>query len=227
MLIALGLLLAATLFLMIPLLALVPLLLLQSKIRYIFPCIVFSPGATMALLTISFFATIDGDPITRLTFWWAATDTYAAIPFWMYWVVTTLCVLPWFLFEGIRRCAPTRGHCAAFPWRPVLASLLVALVISGAAGLYLTNYMTLEDAVREGDVALAKKRLRFNLLGVDANNGYIYHYTGGTEGETLLTLAVSSNNLEMAELLLDSGADPNKDGGAFGGGTARDRTVPR
>ena len=70
--------------------------------------------------------------------------------------------------------------------------------------------------MRTGDSELAEKRLRFNLLGVDANTGYIWRYTTGIVGETLLTLAIVQDDIAMADLLLRHGADPNRHGGYYG-----------
>ena len=73
--------------------------------------------------------------------------------------------------------------------------------------MYLCTYKTLEDAVRTGDVALAEKRLQFNLLGVDANNGCVMSMSGeGFVGAPLLVLAIQRNSTEMVELLLQHGA---------------------
>lgn len=74
---------------------------------------------------------------------------------------------------------------------------------------YLETYKTLEDAVNEGNIELAERRLRFNLLGVDATDGQIVQMSSGpTMRCPLLPIAVEKGNIAMVRLLLDNGAMP-------------------
>ncbi|MBX7258002.1 MAG: ankyrin repeat domain-containing protein [Candidatus Hydrogenedentes bacterium] len=98
--------------------------------------------------------------------------------------------------------------------RALFASIIVAFVLTGIPTLYFSKYKTLEDAVWHGDIALAEKRLEFNLLGVDANTGYITSVSGYDTITTdpLLPVAVRQGDLAMAKLLIAHGADLNRGG---------------
>jgi hypothetical protein len=65
----------------------------------------------------------------------------------------------------------------------------VVFVVTGGATCYLSTYKTLEVAVRKRDYALIEKRLKFNLLGVGIDNGWVEQYSGGTARHSLLLVA--------------------------------------
>lgn len=137
---------------------------------------------------------------------------YSEIEFGAYWnfllmcVVTVPFVIMWCLMRRIPRetLGPT-GESLPVPsiWKPccVILGLFLALAV------YLSNYKTLEDAVKLNDVDLARRRLEFNLLGVGPKNGGICQYSGGLYYYPLLPIAVHYGNKKMVDLLLEHGAD--------------------
>ncbi|MBI5091393.1 MAG: ankyrin repeat domain-containing protein [Candidatus Hydrogenedentes bacterium] len=91
--------------------------------------------------------------------------------------------------------------------------------MTGIITLYLKDYVTLEKAVENGDLRMTYARLRFNLEGVDANTGCVRTYTSEQVFTgSVLPISAKNGNIEIAMLLLDSGADVN----AFNGCATRD-----
>lgn len=91
--------------------------------------------------------------------------------------------------------------------RYLLAFSACLLLLTAAPTYYLATYKTLEDAVKEGNLELTEKRLRSNLLGLDANTGEVIGISwGGPAKVPLLPFALRRNNVEMVRLLLENGA---------------------
>jgi ankyrin len=172
------------------------------------------PGSAFALLSIAFTAIFPDDYLTRVTFFEALIKGGVAY-FVIFWIFTGINIAIWSACEYLlRRRLPT-GSTALSSYPNVLLkrSILVVLVITAALTLYFATYQTLCDAVESGNIELAHRRLHFNLLGVGANTGYITGVSSiGTLTEPLLPVAAHSGNIEMARLLLEHGADPNKEG---------------
>lgn len=118
-------------------------------------------------------------------------------------------VIWWFLKRGLR-AGRESGEVAPVPsiWKPCVGILGLILVIS----FYLSNYKTLEDAVKLNDVDLARRRLNFNLLGVGPNDGGLWLLSSGLVHYPLLPIAVHHGNKEMVDLLLEHGADLSPEG---------------
>ena len=91
-------------------------------------------------------------------------------------------------------------------WRPLVA---IQLALMGTAA-YLYTYTTLGDAVSSDNLALAEKRLNWNLEGLGPNNGLIVKL--GSQGVELFPLfpeAVKNGNYDLVKLLVKHGADLN------------------
>lgn len=171
--------------------------------------VVFAVGLVGTLVAMVFMAALDG-PLSRLSFWQNAIGYLAFDYLGVFWIFSLAALMIWLAGEAcLRRLCPRRPN-LPFPRRFVLGFGLVALLLSSAAAAYLATYTTLEDAVRTGDVELARKRLHFNLLGVGVRDGDTMRYSGGVNTEPLLPLAVSLDDVKMAAFLLKHGADVNQ-----------------
>ncbi len=89
-------------------------------------------------------------------------------------------------------------------WPDYVIVLGVALFV--LTTWYLRGYTTLEEAVREGDVDLVKRRLSFNLLGLGMENGRVGEVSYMLFLDPILPLAVGTGNQEVVSLLFENGA---------------------
>lgn len=119
------------------------------------------------------------------------------------------------LFEVIRRIRvenwPESGepHFTPGLYRPLGGMFLVLFALC----IWLANYESLEDAVLQNNLELARRRLEFNLAGAGPNNGRIEDGgISGVQALPLLPLAVKRGNRAMVDLLLAYGADLNPRG---------------
>ena len=75
-----------------------------------------------------------------------------------------------------------------------------------AVTAYLYSYSTLGDAVTSGNLALAEKRLNWNLEGLGPNDGLIVKVGSlGLHRYPLLRMVVRNRDSDMRELLLKHG----------------------
>jgi hypothetical protein len=117
-----------------------------------------------------------------------------------------------FVFEVLRRLRVKDWAESGEPrftpglYRPIASFFLVLIVICACAA----NYTSLEDAVAQNNLDLARRRLKFNLAGAGPNNGRIEDWgTAGVHTSPLLPLAVINRSIEMASLLIQHGAELN------------------
>jgi len=90
--------------------------------------------------------------------------------------------------------------------KPLWGSLVILLALT----IYLVQRDSLADAVAANNVALARKRLAFNVAGLGPDNGIVGYISSGERyTEPLLPVAVKHGNREMVKLLLDHGAEIN------------------
>jgi len=106
-----------------------------------------------------------------------------------------------------RRAVPDgeRGAVRVIRVWPSLVAIQMALI---ATAVYLYNYNTLEYAVTNDNLALAEKRLKWNLEGLGPNNGLVADFRGPML-YPLLPVAVKNGDYEMVKLLVKHGADLN------------------
>ena len=89
-------------------------------------------------------------------------------------------------------------------WRSLVAVQLVLMAVTA----YLYSYSTLGDAVTSGNLALAEKRLNWNLEGLGPNDGLIVKVGSlGLHRYPLLRMVVRNRDSDMRELLLKHGAE--------------------
>lgn len=108
----------------------------------------------------------------------------------------------------VRRSSPDAARTALKTWPDTF--LKCAIPFGLLFSIYLYEYKGLEDAVRDGNVALAKRRLRFNLYGVGVQNGlYVPRDIESTESPlvSLIPLAVKLGNEPMIRLLVENNDD--------------------
>ncbi|MFA6240785.1 MAG: ankyrin repeat domain-containing protein [Candidatus Hydrogenedentales bacterium] len=176
--------------------------------------LIFLPGTAIAVFLTHFGAIID-DSLTWISVCNRLIGPIVGVTFRCFWAFTGFNLLLWGACSFIirRQC---RSRCIPYvrtPRRALFASVVIVLILTGAPTFYLYNYKTLEDAVERGDLALAEKRLKFNLLGVDANTGCITKVSShDTEAGPLLPRAAERGDLEMAKFLVEHGADLNRCG---------------
>lgn len=170
-------------------------------------------GASLAFLLVFMAYVIY--PVNRVTFWLAATDVWGTLCFAAYWIYLLIGLVLW-LLGGVGFRSFYGKDTLVARRRVVVLYILVAFVITVPVATYLRTYRTLEETVREGNLELTRKRLSFNLLGVDANNGCICKHSDGVTQETLLTIPIRAGDQAMVQLLIDSGADVNLSGRFFG-----------
>ena len=116
------------------------------------------------------------------------------------------------LLEVLRRIRQDKRHESGQPaltpgvYMPMLAMFFGFLVVA----LYLVSYDSLEDAVRNDNLELARRRLVFNLAGVGPDNGLVEDLgTAGVHTSSLLPLAVKNGSTDMVALLVEHGAQLN------------------
>ncbi len=170
----------------------------------------FVPGTLSAYLVLlcgSMWCDVNNSEF-RLASFHVMTNWYALIMFAFFWGHTLLCLGIWATCEVSARGRARQGaSLSRYPNRVLTGVTVFLLVFSGGVTLFLENYKTLEDAVREGNVELTRKRLRFNLHGVDVRNGYLTHYGHSLETWPVLRLAPETGNVQLVKLLLEHGAD--------------------
>ncbi|MBX7258001.1 MAG: ankyrin repeat domain-containing protein [Candidatus Hydrogenedentes bacterium] len=176
--------------------------------------LIFFPGTVMTVFGTYFGAVFD-DTLTWITVWKQLIGPAIGDTFLEFWVLTGFNLTVWEICTVILRhqCRSVGKPYVYTSRRAVLGSVFVVLIVTGIPTLYLYNYKTLQYAVEHGDLLLAEKRLQNNLLGVDANTGYITRSSSDdTVTEPLLPIAARRGDLEMVKLLLTHGADINRRG---------------
>jgi len=172
--------------------------------------LVFAPGFITVEVWTIFWINFD-DRLNRITYWKEHIGEPALGVLAAYWFFTGVQLVVWIIGE---RSLKKRNSVSTWPNTLLRRAVTMMMIISAVVTWYLATYKTLEDAVKEGDLRLTEKRLHFNLLGVDANNGYITKTTTiGTKLHSLLPLAAQTGNHRMVKLLIEHGADISGDGG--------------
>ena len=92
-------------------------------------------------------------------------------------------------------------------WRSLVAMQLALMAVTA----YLYTYNTLEYAVTSDNLALAEKRLNWNLEGLGPNYGLVVDFRE-PKLYPLLPVAVKNGNYDMVTLLVKHGADLNPKG---------------
>jgi ankyrin repeat protein len=171
----------------------------------------FLPGIASVVGLKLFFIAVFGEGLTRVAIAYTSIDFCARLTSEAFWVLTGTMLLVWTVCECVARWgSPPEARPSGFPNLLLVCCVPILLVLTGLATHYLVNYTTLADAVRAGDVELARRRLESNLLGVDSNTGLVgWNLDDGTYVEPLLPLAAQKGDIEMARLLLDYGASVN------------------
>lgn len=91
-------------------------------------------------------------------------------------------------------------------WRPLVIIQLALMAVAA----YVYSYTTLGTAVTNDNLALAERRLNWNLEGLGPNDGLIiWQGTPGLVRFPLLPEAVKNHNYDMVELLVKHGAELN------------------
>ncbi|MCL4695027.1 MAG: ankyrin repeat domain-containing protein [Candidatus Hydrogenedentes bacterium] len=167
--------------------------------------VLFFPGAIYAYdlfdMSLSGWSAFD----SWFYFWYSALlkGTNCFLVFWFF---SGIGLVLWFANIVVAR--KTGRHRSFRSTRNLLVFSACLLLLTAAPTYYLAAYKTLEDAVRDGNLELAEKRLRSNLLGANANNGVSTGISSGPVRRTsVLPIAVRDNNTEMVRLLLEHGAD--------------------
>ena len=178
-------------------------------VRTIIAGLVFAPGLCVTALSVWFYITIDYE-VNRWTLVYVlqgvgALRCLAAIS-----GITATYLGVCLLLECFPRRALRDGEGGAVRvigvWRTLVAIQLALMAITA----YLYYYNSLGYAVSSGDLALAEKRLNWNLEGLGPNNGLIIRVgTPGLVRYPLLPVAVKNSNYDMVKILVKHGADLN------------------
>ncbi len=117
------------------------------------------------------------------------------------------------LLEYFPRRAVRGGEDGAVRVLGAWRSLVVIQMGLIAVSAYLYYYKPLGYAVSTDDLALAEKRLNWNIEGLGPNNGLIVRTSAsGLELFPLLPVAVRNGSYDMVTLLLNRGAELNPTG---------------
>ncbi|MCC6696254.1 MAG: ankyrin repeat domain-containing protein [Candidatus Hydrogenedentes bacterium] len=167
--------------------------------------LIFIPGATYAFTVFEFSLSVSPF-FSWFEFWVRATSGGTISFFVVFWFFTGIGLILWVFNARLAR----KGGVVLAPraTRRLVRFSAVLFVLMLLVTYYLETYKTLEDAVNEGNIKLAERRLRFNLLGVDATDGQIEEMSYGPTRWPLLPIAVKKGNIAMVRLLLDNGAMP-------------------
>ncbi|MCC6487642.1 MAG: ankyrin repeat domain-containing protein [Candidatus Hydrogenedentes bacterium] len=168
--------------------------------------LIFFPSATYAFTVFEFSLSVSPF-FSWFEFWVRATSGGTISFFVVFWFFTGIGLILWVFNAYLAR----RGGVVLAPRATQrLARFSAALfVLMLLVTYYLETYKTLEDAVNEGNIELAERRLQFNLLGVDVDNGLIARVSSGPAMRwSLLPNAIKNDDIAMVLLLLDSGAKP-------------------